>query len=161
VKRQYHRLIIPLTVLAFGIYIQLRSESLIRNSSKIQAELISKPVEQRIVTRHGEREDSSHVEYGVDYKFTVDGITYTGHDRVKSVRPGDWITVYYEIGNPANNRTELPSGNEGWIWIWLALLLGLVMNRKFWGNSPSELPETGTAGNTAKKAEIPTTTAPN
>lgn len=126
------RLIVPIAMLALGIYVERSNRGLIHNSSSISAELISAPSKQLQfrVSDVGASSASDH--YQVDYRFDVDGQTYTGHATLTSVPTGDRMLVYYEIGNPANNRAELPSNSEGAIWICLALSLGIAVSLFPW-----------------------------
>ena len=126
------RFVIPLTMLVCGIYVHQTNSSFIRNSRLISAELTSSPVKQTKINRNPEGGDSSQAIYWVDYSFSVDGKTYTGHGSINSAPIGPRVHVYYKVGNPANNRTDVPGRDEGVIWICLALLLGVLMCPQFW-----------------------------
>jgi hypothetical protein len=125
------RFIIPLTMLVWGISVNQTNDAFDRNSKSISAELTSSPVKQ-IKSRPSDVGGSLYNDYRVEYRFSVDGKTYTGQGKIKSASNGLWALVYYDVGNPANNRTELPGRNEGGVWICLAILLGIVMCPLFW-----------------------------
>jgi len=114
---------IAILTICLGLWGLWSDYSFIRSASKTTGTLTSEPtVRQRRIA----------VDYYVDYIFTVEGQTYSGHHIVHD-DPSHGLTVYYERANPNNNRGEYPE-----VWnSWLLLIIGVILliaivNRKRW-----------------------------
>lgn len=132
------RLIAPFIILVWGIFIVQRNREFIQNASTTLGELIVPP-ERVVKIVRGYYGDTMYYEYRFRYRIVVDGTAYSGHD---TVLRSDSLIVYYDVRDPHRNRLTLPDVREGWIWIWGAVFLGIILTPATWRGPTHTPPET-------------------